>query len=292
VYARLKRDPMTKEFIARIETLRMHALAAGDVAPSCVDARSPEATGRPTPIDGVYDVTTTAKELLGAGSPDANPDNYGHWTLVFDRGWFRWTQKSHGAQTWASGTFRVSGNTMVWINAAVGGVKPNGANCCVGDRGVFRWSLYRGLLTLSGNPALNYEVKPWRRVADSPSDTFRTPVSMLEGVWTSTWTAKQQVAADRAAIPNAGDVLPQNNGLFYLAFHNGRFWLGRTAVERRPIGTYQVLGDAIRFRTRDGQRWDYTWSIDRGRLRLIHPPGDPVHEHWNLGVTLSPWRRS
>ena len=77
VYDQLERRTQTKSAIEQIRAMRSAATPVPD-APTCSDPDSSQsAAGQATPIDGVYRVHTTAKELLAAGSADAAPENYG-----------------------------------------------------------------------------------------------------------------------------------------------------------------------------------------------------------------------
>ena len=92
VYDRLEREPRRKPRSSRSEAMRSAATPVPD-APTCSDPGSSQsAAGQATPIDGVYRVHTTAKELLAAGSsptPHPRTTATSRWTL--DRG--RFTQK-------------------------------------------------------------------------------------------------------------------------------------------------------------------------------------------------------
>jgi hypothetical protein len=56
-----------------------------------------------------------------------------------------------------------------------GGIAPDGAANKPGEFFTFRWSLYRGVLTVSpveGASAPNFLVKPWLRISTVPSRRF------------------------------------------------------------------------------------------------------------------------
>jgi hypothetical protein len=253
------------------------ALALTVIASASADTRS--AAPAPTPVDGVYEVTFTAEELAASGAPpsEVNPQTYGDFTVVLDRGWIRYTQKSDGGSGWGAGTFKVKGNRMVWTWLAGGGVPTDGDHARPGKVDVCEWSIFRKQVKWSALPGKEdsddcpweARVKPWSRVSDAPSVTFKTPANKLEGTW----------AATRPA------------GRFVLVLRGLRFSLGRKAAQPRPGNRYEVLGNAIRFRTAQGQFWDYTWSIDRGVLRFTHPPGEAALEGWDRGLTVKPWRK-
>lgn len=138
--------------------------------------RSPPARGRPGgPLDGVWQFTDTPASLRAAGTPqgDINPENYGTYTIVIDRGRFAFTQQDLRACTWGYGTFTVKGNQFEQLFTDGGGLAPDGAANKPGELFTFRWSLYRGVLTLYPvNGAVsppNFLAKPWLRISATPS---------------------------------------------------------------------------------------------------------------------------
>jgi TRAP-type transport system periplasmic protein len=175
VYGQLQRDPQTRGYIRQIEAMRKGippepAPRCGHTAPLSVT------TG---PLDGVWQVTDTAAELQttpGTAQGDVVPENYGAWTLVLDRGHFAVTQEDQQACTWAFGTFTVKGDRFEWLVTDGGGIAPTGATDKPGEFWIFRWSLYRGVLSLSPvagavSPS-PLRVKPWRRISTTPSARF------------------------------------------------------------------------------------------------------------------------
>ena len=84
----------------------MRAGGEAATAPRCAasDAGSPGASagpagGKRTPLDGVYRLTTTRKDVRGAAGGrvgETVSENYGQWRYVFDRGRLRYTQSSEG----------------------------------------------------------------------------------------------------------------------------------------------------------------------------------------------------
>jgi TRAP-type transport system periplasmic protein len=175
VYDQLQRDPQTRDYIRQIEAMRKGippepAPRCGHTAPLSVTAG---------PLDGVWQVTDTAAELRaasGTAAGDVVPENYGGWTLVLDRGHFAVTQEDQQACTWGFGTFTVKGDRFEWLFTDGGGIAPDGATNKPGEFFIFRWSVYRGVLSLSPvagavSPS-NFRVKPWRRVSTTPSARF------------------------------------------------------------------------------------------------------------------------
>jgi TRAP-type C4-dicarboxylate transport system substrate-binding protein len=175
VYAQLQRDPQTRRYIRQIEAMRTGI--PSERAPRCGHtARLARTAG---PLDGVWQVTDTPAELRatpGTGAGDVVPENYGAWTLVLDRGHFAVTQEDQQACTWGFGTFTVKGHRFEWLFIDGGGIAPTGATNHPGEFFIFRWSLYRGVLSLSRvagavSPS-NFRVKPWRRISTTPSASF------------------------------------------------------------------------------------------------------------------------
>ena len=127
----------------------------------------------PTPIDGVFQVTTTLADLRAAGDPDPVPENYGAWTYVFDRGRFAFTQENEQACSWGYGTYEVKGSRIEWSFINGGGITPTGASNKPGEFFVFGWSIYRDLLTLTAVPGRvspdNFLLKPWQLTSATPS---------------------------------------------------------------------------------------------------------------------------
>jgi TRAP-type C4-dicarboxylate transport system substrate-binding protein len=175
VYDQLERDPRTRRFIRQIEAMRQGIPA--EPAPGCGQtARLGVTTGL---LDGVWQVTDTAAELRAASGTavgDVVPENYGTWTLVLDRGRFAFTQEDRQACTWGYGTFTVNGDRFEWLVTDGGGIAPDGATNKPGEFFIFRWSLYRGVLSLSPvagavSPS-NFRVKAWLRISGTPSSRF------------------------------------------------------------------------------------------------------------------------
>jgi hypothetical protein len=175
VYHQLQRDPQTGRYIRQIEA--MGKGVAAEPAPGCGHAARP--AGRAGPLDGVWQFTTTAADLRalpGVSQGDIVPENYGTYTFVIDRGRFAFTQENRQACTWAYGNLTVTGDRFEWLFTDGGGIAPNNAVNKPGEFFTFRWSLYRGMLTLypvkgavSPNPSLG---KPWPRISATPSARF------------------------------------------------------------------------------------------------------------------------
>ena len=174
VFHQLERDPQTQRYIRQIEAMRKGV--AAEPAPGCGHTARP--AGQAGPLDGVWQFTTTPADLRAAGASqgDIVPENYGTYTFVIDRGRFAFTQENRQACTWAYGSFTVKGDRFVQLFTDGGGIAPDGAANKPGELFTFRWSLYRGMLTLypvngavSPNPSVG---KPWPRISTTPSPRF------------------------------------------------------------------------------------------------------------------------
>jgi TRAP-type C4-dicarboxylate transport system substrate-binding protein len=175
VYHQLQRDPQTGRYIRQIEA--MGTGVAAEPAPGCGHTARP--AGKAGPLDGVWQFTTTAADLRalpGVSQGDIVPENYGTYTFVIDRGRFAFTQENRQACTWAYGTLTVTGDRFEQLFTDGGGIAPDNALNKPGEFFTFRWSLYRGMLTLypvtgavSPDPSLG---KPWPRISATPSARF------------------------------------------------------------------------------------------------------------------------
>jgi len=173
VFRRLEGDALTRKAIDQIRAMRADDAVAE--APVCADGESSTSlAGKATPIDGVYEMTTTADDVAAVGhvDPDAlESENYGQWRFVLDRGRLRYTQSSEGASRWTEAVYKVRGDTLTWEVASTGGEAPNGAVEEIGEVFTFRWSRYRDRLTLrpvkgESSPE-NFRANPWRRIGDA-----------------------------------------------------------------------------------------------------------------------------
>jgi hypothetical protein len=175
VYDQLERDLQTRHYVRQIEAMRSGL--APDPAPSC--AETARLAGGDGPLDGVWRFTDDVAELAaadGTSQGDEVPENYGMWTLVLDRGRFAFTQEDQQACTWGYGTFKVRGDRFEWLFTDGGGIAPDRATNKPGEFFIYRWSLYRGVLTLDPVPGAvspsNFRVKPWALISATPSARF------------------------------------------------------------------------------------------------------------------------
>jgi TRAP-type C4-dicarboxylate transport system substrate-binding protein len=168
VYDRLERHAQTKAAIEDIQAMRSDAGAMLD-APSCSNPGSPQrATREVTPLDGIYRVHTTPADLRAVGATEGEvvPENYGSTEMVLDRGRTTLSQPQGDS---AAGTYSVVGDAVTLTFTRTSGGR---ARTRPGEVWDFRWSLYRGELTLeplegkvSPAPML---AKPWRRIGNAP----------------------------------------------------------------------------------------------------------------------------
>jgi len=175
VYDQLQRDPQTRRYIQQITAMSNEVPA--EPAPGCGNPAVPGvAAGQ---LDGVWRYTDTVAELAATDgiTPDQEvPENYGSWTLVLDQGRFAVTQEGDGACTWGYGTSTVKGDLMDWLFTDGGGIAPTNSTNKPGEFFIYRWSLYRGELTLfpvngAVSPS-NFRVRPWLRISTTPSARF------------------------------------------------------------------------------------------------------------------------
>jgi len=174
VYHQLERDPQTRGYLQQIEAMGKGVSA--QPAPGC--AQIPQLAGTAGPLDGVWQFTSTPANLRAIGTPqgDIVPENYGTYTIVIDRGRFAFTQEDRRACTWGYGTFTVHGNQFEQLFTDGGGIAPDDAANKPGELFTFRWSLYRGVLTLypvnGGASPPNLLTQPWTKISPIPSARF------------------------------------------------------------------------------------------------------------------------
>jgi hypothetical protein len=111
-----------------------------------------------TPIDGVWKVSLTRKEL--ASSPlvdpgEINDDNWGQLTITFKNGQFQIKQKNALTHNSSSGKFHVE-NHILFVNADSG------------EQFIMRWTVRGDKLTLTrddslGDAPTGVVIKPWMR---------------------------------------------------------------------------------------------------------------------------------
>jgi TRAP-type C4-dicarboxylate transport system substrate-binding protein len=169
VYAHLEQDPQTRTLIAEIGRLKDQTPPGAALviprgctgpapAPAPSPGSSPPRTTTVTPLDGAWQVTITRAQLLAQPlvPGEDNPSNYGHLTLVFHRGYMRYTG---GNGSFDAGPYVVHGK---WITIyTTSATQPADVG---GPPFTLTWSVYRDTLTFTrtstASPAV-FVVKPW-----------------------------------------------------------------------------------------------------------------------------------
>jgi hypothetical protein len=152
----MAKDPDTKAAIAEIRGYAAEARTSADV-PACATTPSPESNADTSPIDGTYRSNVSLKQLKrtpGYEDGEDNPGNTGHFRLELSHGHFRLSGSADGVDQ--EGRFAVAGDVLTFLNWA------NETDFS------YRWSLYRGELTLkkTGEGPTTFAVHPWRRQGD------------------------------------------------------------------------------------------------------------------------------
>ena len=113
----------------------------------------------PTPaaptIEGTWDVSYTRQEMLAAGIADGedNPDNYGHFRLTFQAGWYRMDQLSPK---------QVHGGTATYtVDAGVAHLFSPQDNVTFD----IPYTVTATTLTFGRGGPVGVRVKPWTRIA-------------------------------------------------------------------------------------------------------------------------------
>ena len=124
------------------------------------------------PFDGVYRMHVTAASVAKHDQvplAEATQENYGDFVLVIDRGRFAITQENKNACTWAYGKAALKGSELDWDFTDGGGIAPTHAQNKPGEYFVWRWSLYRQVLTLRPIRPTDLTVQRWQRTSSTPS---------------------------------------------------------------------------------------------------------------------------
>jgi TRAP-type C4-dicarboxylate transport system substrate-binding protein len=175
VYADLARDPQTRAFVAAIRHMRA-SLREGTAPLLRCRASAPTApVARSRQLDGVYRaIVTREQQAKHDGVPPAKAiaENYGKFTLVIDGDHFAFTQENAEACTWQYGAARLTGDKLRWSFTDGGGLAPNNAQNKPGEVFVWRWSLYRNVLTLRAVEPRELATAVWHRFASTPSSRY------------------------------------------------------------------------------------------------------------------------
>jgi hypothetical protein len=192
-------------------------------------------------VDGAYRVTTSAKELAAVNAPGESAENWGTWTLVLDRGRFAFTRENDQTCTWAYGLSTLRHNVMAWTVVDGGGLDPGSAANEPGDRYRFKWSRYRDVLTLrpaKGAPAGYFAVKPWRRIAETPSAKY------LSGRCPPPSAALEPTGAEGVTPPSGVELGVGGN----LTKTSATRWVGNVTSKQLGRGRLTLEGNVV-FRT-------------------------------------------
>jgi TRAP-type C4-dicarboxylate transport system substrate-binding protein len=294
VYARLDRDSQTRRFIAEIHRLRTRVGAPTAEIPGCRAGISVGAPAEGTPVDGVYAVTLSPRDLPAS---QRLPEEYGSWQIVLDRGRFRFRQSSDAADWVSAGRVRVVGDEMDWTVAFAGDWgphgTPDGAPLKTDDVLRFRWTRRSGGLQLEqmgGGPALPaLSARPLARIGDAPSQQALENPSAIQGSW-----AGDATAADVINHHDDPSGISDNTGPLRLTVHGSRCRWTQHAPDgdHWGVGRCRFAGDTIELdmrRTDDNASptpFFLRWSVFHDRLTFRQAPG-PSPEAW----TYRPWRK-
>jgi TRAP-type C4-dicarboxylate transport system substrate-binding protein len=279
VYASLSGDAFTKAAIARIRSL---GGGSAPEAPACPRAGAePVASGRPSPVDGVWRSDITLGELErtpGYDDGENNPGNVGRFRMELRNGSFAVTGSSDGIDQ--RGVFDVHGDrlTFHWNDEAAF---------------AYRWRRYRDVLELhkTGDGPTIFAVHPWRSADSAPGVGARTAIDGLYRVTTT----KPELAK-----VSPGETPPENYGHFTWRFDRGRmvFTQHNGAAHERATGTYTVKGDRVAVTiervtgfhptgaaSQPGEVWEYRWSRFRDQLVLHGIPTAVSPE----GLAINAW---
>ena len=156
VYGELERDSLTRELIAEIKDLRRGLPPSRPL--HCEKARTRMA---PTPLDGVWRADLSAESLAAAGASKEEIElMQGPMTLELEAG--RWTARMTRSGRILRGSYGVNGNALRLVVASCS--PPD--SCMNGQVTEYRWSFYRGKLSLLRSRGYVYPalvVEPWRR---------------------------------------------------------------------------------------------------------------------------------
>lgn len=156
VYDELERDSLTRELIAEIKDLRRGLPPSRPL--HCEEARTRTA---PTPLDGVWRADLSAESLAAAGASKQEIELIqGPMRLELEAG--RWTARMTRSGRIFRGSYDVSGSALRLV---VGSCSPPDS-CMNGQVTEYRWSFYRGKLSLLRSRGYVYPAlvaEPWRR---------------------------------------------------------------------------------------------------------------------------------
>jgi TRAP-type C4-dicarboxylate transport system substrate-binding protein len=163
VYDKLEGNAETRLFLRRILAMKQETRAASmPDSPGCAPSGTTVggADQRATALDGVYRTSFTREELAKSpllyGPAEINDQNWGDFTLTFDRGRVTFTQQNDLDSYSASGSYTLDGKAIT-LRFTEGG---NAAETFAAQ-----WNLYQDVLTFKrlGELPTPYVLKPWRR---------------------------------------------------------------------------------------------------------------------------------
>jgi TRAP-type C4-dicarboxylate transport system substrate-binding protein len=163
VYDMLEGNAETTSFLQRILAMKQDTRDASTPdSPDCVPSKAASGAGnqKATALDGVYRTSFTREELskspLLYGPAEINDQNWGDFTLTFDRGRVIFTQRNDVDSYSTSGTYTLDGKAITLKFT-------EGVNA--GETFAAKWTLYRDVLTFErlGEVPTPYVLKPWRR---------------------------------------------------------------------------------------------------------------------------------
>jgi TRAP-type C4-dicarboxylate transport system substrate-binding protein len=162
VYDKLQANAETRSFLQRILAMKHETRAASTPDnPRCSpsSAAAGGVTQKVTALDGVYRTSFTREELaqspLLTDAGEINDQNWGDFTVTFDRGRVIFTQRNDLDSYSTSGTYTLDGK-LITLTFTEGGN--------AGETFSAQWNLYRDVLTFKrGWVPTPYVLKPWRR---------------------------------------------------------------------------------------------------------------------------------
>ena len=294
IYRALAADPETRAATVRIESLKAATAAPPATMLSCAAFVGARPSEHETAADGSYELSIAASELPAVSRL---PEAYGRWQIVLDRGRFRLTQGSDGANWTADGSVRVSADTMTWSVANAYDESPHNAPDGIplhpGDELRFRWrrsAVQLHLQSLDAQPELpSLGVRALRRIDDAPGQQRLVDPTPLLGTWKVTITAQDFL--DHHADPNG---IPDNSGPMTLAIGGSHCSWSQRAPSGPGFarGMCRFAGNTLEL---DWSATDpkaatapyfFEWSVFHDRLTLRRSPGFSPD-----GWAYHPWRR-
>jgi hypothetical protein len=293
VYAELAANPGTKAAIDAITSLKSQVAVSAET-PTC-QSGSTSASAEASPIDGVYEFTTTHEELLATGSPDDFLENYGAFRWVLDGGRFEMTQKNGASDRWTKGSYVVRDDILEFTVEDYGGAAPDDAHERPGEVFTYTWSLYRDQLTLGAvEGAISPEpflAKPWSRIGEVSATT--APATAIEGVYRASFT--REALEQSPLLYDLGEVNDRNWGDFTLTLDRGHvtFEQENDVDGSSTSGTFRVDDDSIVLEFTEGvnagEVFAARWSLFQDTLTFTR---DETLGGLPTPYLIEPWQRA